>query len=304
MYMTVSVAVVGGYGVGMTMQSSRLPGPGETLLAGPLDLGPGGKGSNQAVGLARLGARASLLSAIGEDVFGTWGRELWQAEGVRAGHVVTTSEPTMGAFILVDDHGENSILVAPGALSALAASDVEPFAETIRTSDVCLVSLELPVEVAVEALRTARAAGVTTILNPAPAVALPHRIWQYVDIVVPNQTEAQAILGRAACGTEAAASLAALTGASVVLTMGGEGAAIVTEGFTARVPATSVPQVTDTTGAGDSFSAALAFAVGSGADLTVAARFAAAAGAYCVQRPGVIPALPYRADLPDLPDQR
>jgi ribokinase len=276
------VAVVGSYGVGLTFGVERVPERGETVIGDVFRADAGGKGSNQAIGAARLGARASLLTAIGEDDFGDGALRLWAEEGVEADGVVRVPLPTMVGAILVEASGDNRIAIVPGALSALAAEHVDRFRETIATADVLLVQLEIPVEPAWRALELARAAGVRTVLNPAPAPRepLPSEMLALADFVTPNETEA-ARLGSA---IEAAGT--------IVLTLGAAGVRVGDE----RVSGFPAEPV-DTTGAGDAFNAAFAVALAEGRSALEAARWGCAAGALSVERAGVVPGLPRRHEL-------
>lgn len=295
------IAVVGSYGAGLTMRVPKTPAAGETVSQGVYDEGHGGKGSNQAVGAARLGAEVSFLTAIGDDGFGHSARELWQREGVNVDHVVTAGAPTMVGFILVEPSGENRIAIAPGALDTLTAAAIEPFRPEIATADVMVVSMEIPEEAVLAALRAGREAGTRTLLNPAPARPLPDEAWQLIDVITPNQTEAPVLLGFAEGhgldDEQLVRLLRQRTGGAAVLTRGQEGALIADDSGTITVPARQAENVVDTTGAGDSFTAALAVALGEGQSLADAAGFAAAAGAHTVTIAGVIPALPTRDQL-------
>src|SRR4249919_2827835 len=186
------IAVVGSYGVGLTFGSTRAPERGETVIGTLFRTDDGGKGSNQAVGAARLGAEVSLLTAVGEDAFGDRAHELWEREGVDATAVLRSAEPTMTAGILVEESGDNRIVIVPGALATLVPADVDGFSPQIEAADILLVQLEIPVGTALHALAVGRAAGVRTVLNPAPAPTEP--ITPVADYVVPNETEARAIL--------------------------------------------------------------------------------------------------------------
>ena len=275
------VAVVGSYGVGLTFVSPRAPERGETIVGSGFHRDHGGKGSNQAVGAARLGAAVSFLTAVGEDEFGEGAFELWREEGVDAESVRRVPLPTMTAAILVDGAGENRIVIVPGALSALRPADVDAFADRIAAADICLVQLEIPVETAHRALEVARSAGVRTVLNPAPAPPAPldDAMLELADYLTPNETEA------AALGTPSSAS-------TLVLTLGAAGA---------RVGADDVPafpaRAVDTTGAGDAFTAAFAVALAEGQENLDAVRWGCAAGAHMVEHEGVVPGLPTRAEL-------
>jgi ribokinase len=269
------VAIVGSYGVGLTVELDRVPDAGETVVGRSFRRDHGGKGSNQAVGAARLGAEVDFLTAIGDDAFGHEAIALWDTEGVRAEAVLAPPAATMTAPIFVEPSGQNRIVIVPGALERLTRAHVDAFAERIARADVCLVQLEIPLDTALYALEVARRAGVRTILNPAPAPTGP--IAPKVDYVTPNETEAAAVQGARA---------------TVVLTLGEEGAEL--DGV--RVPAFRA-SVVDTTGAGDAFNAAFAVALAEGQPDLDAVRWGCAAGAHMVEHAGVVPGLPTRAEL-------
>ncbi|GGD31251.1 ribokinase [Microbacterium faecale] len=293
--------MIGSYGVGLSMRVPRMPDAGETLTGGTFEAGPGGKGSNQAIGAARLGADVRFLTAIGADDYGRAARELWADEGVDASRVVEfTDAPTMAGFIMVEPSGENRIAIAPGALDRLSESDVETFRDEIAQADVVLVSMEIPIDAVVAALRIGRELGVTTILNPAPAQPLPDDALKNVDIITPNQTEARVILGTDDATTsdaDVAKAIADRVDAAVIMTRGSEGAIVIENGTMQEIAAVRASHVVDTTGAGDAFNAALAVGVAEGHTLADAAAFAARAGAFAVATDGVVPALPRRQDL-------
>jgi ribokinase len=268
------VAIVGSYGVGLTVELDRVPDAGETVIGRAFRRDHGGKGSNQAIGCARLGAEVDFLTAIGDDAFGHDAAALWLAEGVLVEAVIGNGA-TMVAPILVEPNGVNRIVVVPGALEQLSRGHVDSFAERIAAADVCVVQLEIPLDTALYALEVARRAGVRTILNPAPAPAQP--IAPDVDYLTPNETEAAAVSG--AHGT-------------CVLTLGEQGAQLGDE----RIPAFPA-HVVDTTGAGDAFTAAFAVALAEELADRDAVRWGCAAGAHMVEHPGVVPGLPTRAQL-------
>ncbi len=269
------VAVVGSYGVGLTFGVERVPERGESVIGDLFRTDHGGKGSNQAVGAARLGSVVTLLTAVGEDTFGDGALALWAEEAVDSSAVLRVPLPTMTAAILVERSGDNRIVIVPGALSALSPEHVDAFAPQIETADVLLVQLEIPLAAALRALEVARTAGVRSILNPAPAP--PRPIAPVAEYLTPNETEAPAVAG--ARGT-------------LVLTLGERGARIGDE----NVPAFPA-RVVDTTGAGDAFSAAFAVALAEGGSDLGAGRWGCAAGAHMVEHDGVVPGLPTRAQL-------
>jgi len=268
------VAVVGSYGVGLTVELDRVPNAGETIVGRTFRTDHGGKGSNQAIGAARLGADVHFLTAVGDDAFGQGAIALWEEEGVHAEAIVAPAT-TMTAPILVEPNGENRIVVVPGALEHLSPAHVDSFSDRIAAADVCVVQLEIPVWTALYALEVAAAAGVRTILNPAPAP--PEPIAPRCDYVTPNESEAAAVRE---CD------------ATLVLTLGDEGAELRGE----RIPAFAA-DVVDTTGAGDAFTAAFAVALAEGNDEREAVRWGCAAGAHMVEHHGVVPGLPTRDQL-------
>jgi ribokinase len=269
------IAVVGSYGAGLTFGAERVPERGESVIGSLFRIDHGGKGSNQAVGAARLGVEVALLSAVGRDAFGDSALDLWAREGVDAGAVLRTDLPTMTAAILVEASGDNRIVIVPGALASLRPAQVDAFAPQIAAADVLLVQLEIPLETALHALDVGHAAGVKTVLNPAPAPS--ESISPVVDYVTPNETEAAAV--ERVEGT-------------LVLTLGERGAQMGDE----LVPAFPA-HVVDTTGAGDAFCAAFAVALAEGGSDLDAVRWGCAAGAHMVEHEGVVPGLPTRAEL-------
>jgi ribokinase len=299
---SMKISVVGGYGVGMTMRLARFPRAGETVADAALSVGPGGKGSNQAIACARLGAEVALFTAVGRDSAAGDARALWSAEGIDVASVVDKDSETMTGFIFVDSSGENRIAVAPGALGELDVSDLEGFRDTVCASDLLVVSLEIPVAVAVAALSIARDAGVRTVLNPAPAKPLPVEAWQYIDFLTPNVTEGRVLAAAGEPDVDSdpesiAARLQSRFGGVVVMTRGSFPTLIATETETFSVDSLPVAKIEDTTGAGDAFTAAFAVGVAEGRDVVDAVRFANAAGALAVGKREVVPSLPTRSDV-------
>lgn len=295
------IAVVGSYGVAMTMRLNSFPAAGETVVAQSYEAVPGGKGSNQAIGAARLGAEVTLLTAVGADSFGEDALALWRRENVKADQVLTGTRPTMVGFVLVEQTGENRIAIAPGALDELTADHVERFRRAISEADILVVSMEIPMAAVCAALRIAAEEGTRALLNPAPAARLPAEAWDWIDVLTPNQTEAPLLLGLTAdhglTPEELIHQLRQRTSAAVILTLGADGSLISVGDDVMHVPAIRVPQVVDTTGAGDSFTAALAVDLAQNEPLETAALRASAAGAHAVTIAGVIPALPTTDDI-------
>jgi ribokinase len=300
------VAVVGSYNVGLTMVVPRFPTPGETVLGDSFAEGPGGKGSNQAIGVARLGGEATFVGQVGDDSYADDAFALWEREGVDVTHVTRNPETHTGVgFVIVSEDGENEITVAPGANDALDAAAIDAASSEIAGVDALLCQLEVGDEPIEAAVRTAAAAGVDVVLNPAPARELPAAVLERVDYLTPNQNEARLMLGLDPDADRddesVAADLRALGVDTVVMTRGAAGALVVTDDGIEAVDSFDV-DVVDTTGAGDSFNAALAVALSEGLPIGRATRFACAAGALATTAAEVIPGLPDREAVAALVD--
>jgi ribokinase len=293
------ITVLGSYNTDLTTFTSRMPQPGETILGSGFKTGPGGKGSNQAVAAARAGADVTFIGRIGQDMFGEMALKTWHADGIDTAHVQQSgSESTGVATILVDSHGENMIVVASGANFEVAANDVDRAEGAIRNSKVVLTQLETPLVAVRRLLELGRQHGVLTILNPAPGQVLERDLLALVDIITPNQTEAELITGVSSADAESAATTLLTYGMrTVVMTLGGEGVLLVDEHGPQRFPALPVDKVVDTTGAGDAFNGALAVALAEDRPLPEAIRFANATGAISVTRPGATESMPTRAEI-------
>jgi ribokinase len=296
------ITVVGSYATGLTLKVERLPTPGETVLASGYRVDYGGKGSNQAVGCARLGAEVAFIARIGKDTFGEMAMQLYRDEGLDIAFVHQTPEHCTGVgFILVEAKtGNNCIALDPGANELLSVADVEGSDSALETAAVVLTQLEIPVAAAEAALSRGRAKNAMTILNPAPVRPLPVSVLQLVDVLTPNQTEANVLAGRSPdAGSEpenAARDLIRAGVGTVVMTLGEEGALIVTPSSSKHIPAT-LQSAVDTTGAGDAFNAGLATALASGESLESAVEFAVVTGGLAVTKEGVIPSLPRREEV-------
>ena len=293
------ITVVGSYVVGMTIRAPRFAVVGESLIGTDFDMGPGGKGSNQAIGAARLGAQVNLLEKIGKDIFAQEALKFYASEGMDTQYIIQDPESYTGvAFITLNQAGENLIVVDVGANDQLSSEDVDAFQPVIADSDVVMSILEIRAEPAARAMALGREAGAITILNPAPARPLPESIYKDIDVLTPNETELKILLGIAPDEPgdviELARAIQKRGVGSVVVTRGEAGALVVhSDGSVTEIPGIEV-DVVDTTGAGDAFNAALGTALGEGRTLTEAARFAVVAGGLCCTKLGVIPALPYR----------
>ena len=296
------ITVVGSYATGLTMKVKRLPSTGETLLGSGYRVDYGGKGSNQAVGCARLGAQVNFVATIGKDAFGEMALALYRDEGIDISNLrQVDGAPTGVGFIVVEEStGNNCIVIDPGANELLAADDITRRSAAFETSAVVLTQLEIPVASAEAALLMGRKHGAITVLNPAPVRPLPVSVLQAIDVLTPNQSEAKVLTGRSPDAVVEPEQLAReLIGKGVkqvVMTMGENGALIVSAVGTKHVPAVTMSAV-DTTGAGDAFNAGLATALASGCDLEAAVEFAVVIGGLSVTKEGVIPSLPRRDEV-------
>jgi ribokinase len=294
------VCVVGSCNLDLTFRTARLPKPGETLAGQSFRLAFGGKGANQAVMAARLGAAVSVVGCVGDDLFGEHVVRNLRNEGIDVRHVRRHAERATGvAAIVVDDAARNSILVVAGANGALTRDDVRAAAATIQSADVLLCQLEVPAATTVEALRIARAGGVRTVLNPAPAAPLTDDVLALADFCVPNETEAEALTGLPAT-TDADAQRAAIAlrkrgAATVLLTRGDQGVLLADAEGVRQIPSVRV-EAADPTGAGDAFIGAFAVFLVEGLTVAEAVRRAAAVAALTVTRPGAQPSFPSRAE--------
>lgn len=293
--------VVGSLNMDLVMRTPRVPAGGETLNGHEFSTLPGGKGANQAVACARLGGKVCMIGQVGEDGFGKALRDGLVADGIDVGGVGRTSSVGTGvAMILVEDIGQNRIVLAAGANGVLSIADIEAVAATIESAAMLVLQLEVPIPVVQRAIAIAHAAGVPVLLNPGPAVPLPDDIWAQVDIVVPNESEASLLTG-VAVSDVASAYVAAkvLRGrgvACVLVTLGAQGVAVVDDAGERHIPAKVVKAV-DTTAAGDTFIGGLSAGLIEGMNLDEAVALGQSASALCVTRHGAQPSIPYRREL-------
>ncbi|MGR6970502.1 ribokinase [Streptomyces cynarae] len=278
--------VVGSANADLVIGVERRPAAGETVLGSDLAVHPGGKGANQAVAAARLGARTALLARVGDDAHGRLLLDAQRAAGVDTVGILVGGAPTGVALITVDPSGDNSIVVSPGANGRLAPEDVRAAQSLLHASRVVSAQLEIPLETVEEVVRNLPS-GTRFVLNPSPPRPLPAEVLAACDPLIVNEHEARVIAGDELGGApeDWARTLLALGPRSVVVTLGAEGALVAAEGSMTRVPSVKVDAV-DTTGAGDAFTAALAWRLGTGAALPEAAAYAARVGAAAVTRPG------------------
>ena len=289
------ITVIGSFAVGLTIRTPTIPVFGQTLLGSDFDFGPGGKGSNQAVGVARLGMQSSLVSCIGEDELANVAINLYAEEGVDTTFLERTSTRNTGVGVIVlNTHGDNFIILDMGANELMDAAFVDRAEARIAESDVVMAVLEIPVPAAFHAMKLGRKAGARTILNPAPATSLPDAVFGDIDYLTPNESELRILMGRTADDKADTRELAlALRGrgiGTVIVTMGERGALVLGERVDTVVPS-PVVDVVDTTGAGDAFNAGFAAALAEGRELLDAVAQGTAAGAHACTRLGVIPSL-------------
>jgi ribokinase len=296
------VAVLGSFVADLAFRAGRLPGVGETMIGSGFKLGPGGKGSNQAVAAARAGAHVTFISKIGRDEFGRIARATWQQEGIVDAVSDSDSAPTGAAFIYVNDRtGENAIIVVPGAAMAITPADVEGAAEAIRNAAVFVTQLEQPVDAALRGLEIARAAAVVTIFNPAPAEPVPDTLYPLCDFVTPNESEAALLTGVAVASPDdarRAADVFLRKGVGTALiTLGENGVLLHGRTTSLHLPAFNAGPVVETAGAGDAFNGGFAAALARGDTPEAAARFGCAVAGISVTRPGTAPAMPTLAEV-------
>ena len=293
-----SVCVVGAANLDLISYVPRLPQVGETLHGTRFQMGYGGKGANQAVMAAKLGAEVTMVCKLGRDVFGEGTLENFREHGVDTTHVTFTEEAFSGvAPIAVDPDGRNAIIIVTGANDLLTVEDLERARPAIAASDIVVCQLEIPVELTTSALRIAHAEGVRTIFNPAPARSeLPEELYRLSDVICPNEPETELLTGMPA-GEEAARELLARGAGAVVLTLGERGCLVVEGGEAAHVPVEPVRAV-DTSGAGDAFVGSLAVFLAAGHPLADAAERANRIAALSVQGRGTQTSFPGGSELP------
>ena len=300
------IVVVGSFNMDLTSYMDRLPRPGETVHGNRFVTGPGGKGSNQAVAAARLGAQVTFIGRVGKDMFGDTAIEMWQREGINTRYVVR--DPTLAtgvAPIFVEERtAENAIVVVLGANTVLSPADIEAAESEIASADVVLTQLEIPMTTVQRALELGKRHNVKTMLNPAPSAPLPPAVMEATDYLTPNEIELNMLGGADESGSltayltieKKARRLLVSDTQTVVVTLGGQGAQWVTREGTALIPAAKVKAV-DTTGAGDAFNAGLAVGLAEGKPLEEATLFAHAAAGLSVTKPGTAMSMPTRDEV-------
>jgi ribokinase len=294
------IIVIGSANTDMVVKASKLPLPGETILGGTFFMNAGGKGANQAVAAARLDGNVTLVTKVGNDIFGKQTIEGLQKENINTDHVFVDEEAPSGtALIMVNDQGENCIVVAPGANANLLPADIEKV-KNITEADIILMQLEIPMETIAAVVKNAKANHQKVILNPAPAQNLDDELLNGLFLIIPNETEASLLTG-ITVDDEATASLAArlflYKGVqNVIITLGSRGAFFQNNNLRFKIDAPMV-QAMDTTAAGDTFSGALAVAITENMDWKNAIRFAVEAASISVTRLGAQSSVPHRREI-------
>ena len=296
------VVILGVFVADTAYRAPRQPKMGETILGKSFVLGPGGKGSNQAVASAMAGADTHFVSRLGKDPFADMALATWAKAGVHPAIVQDLNSYTGAAYIFIEDAtGNNAIIISPGAAAEISNADIDANADLIRSAKVFVTQLEQPIPVAVYALQMARAAGVITILNPAPAASLPDGMLALCDYVTPNETEAEALTGlpvtNLAEAEAAAKALLKLGAGAAIITLGDKGALFHDGTRTVHVPTFNAGKVVETTGAGDAFNGGFAAALSEGMDPALAVRFGSATAGISVTRAGTAPSMPSRAEI-------
>lgn len=290
------VLVIGSLNADLVVRAPRFPKPGETIGGGDLLTIPGGKGANQAVAAARQGAKTAMTGRVGQDHFAAFLIENLQANRVNVSHVLQDSGASGTAIIIVDENGQNSIVISPGANGKVSAQDVD----SAPDAKILLLQFEIPMNTVLHAAKRYKAAGATVILNPAPARPIPNDLLPYVDIFVPNESELAALANMPTAdlpSAELAAREMLKQGVqTVIVTMGSNGALLVTAGGSVHADAFKV-DVVDTTAAGDAFIGGLAAQLLKSDDLPAAIRYGCACGALAATKLGAQPSLPTRDEV-------
>jgi ribokinase len=300
--MTKPIVILGIFNADTAYRADRMPRLGESILGRGFALGAGGKGSNQAVAAAMAGGRTHFITRLGADDFAKVARETWEKAGVIPEVTVDAESHTGAAFIFLEAAtGNNAIIVASGAGGRIAPADLDARADLIRSAAVFVTQLEQPIPSARRGLEIARAAGVITILNPAPAAALDDAMLALCDYITPNETEAETLTGMAvttlAEAERAADALMARGVGAVIVTLGANGALYRDRARSVHMPVISAGPVVETTGAGDAFNGGFAVALSEGRDVVEAVRFGCATAGISVTRAGAAPSMPTRAEI-------
>ncbi|MEO0383942.1 MAG: ribokinase [Pseudomonadota bacterium] len=300
------VVILGVFVADTAYRAPRQPKMGETILGESFALGPGGKGSNQAVAAAMAAGKgdvsAHFITKLGKDPFADMALATWEKAGVKPAISQHADSYTGAAYIFVESGtGNNAIIVSPGVARTISPADIDARADLIGSAKVFVTQLEQPMDAAVRALEIAKAGGARTVLNPAPADKLPEGMLGLCDFVTPNESEAEALIGRPVISVEDAREASQLlrdqgTGAAII-TLGEQGALYDDGTISEHVPAFNAGPVAETTGAGDAFNGGFAVAIAEGQDPVSAVRFGCATASISVTRAGTAPSMPSRAEI-------
>jgi ribokinase len=296
------IVILGVFVADTAYRADRQPKIGETILGRNFSLGPGGKGSNQAVAVGKLGGDVTMLTRLGVDDFALMAKKTWLDAGVKSVVIETPESYTGAAYIFIEEAtGNNAIIVSPGAASLISTADIDGSGDLIKIAGVFVTQLEQPIETAIRGLQIARSAGVTTILNPAPAAALPAPIYALCDYMTPNETETEALTGIKVVSIDdarrAADVLLSKGVGTALITLGENGVLLHSASQSRHIPAVKAGPVVETTGAGDAFNGGFAYALAEGKSPLSAARFACAVAGISVTRKGTAPSMPTLAEV-------
>lgn len=297
-----NILVVGSFVMDLMSRTPHMPSPGETVLGGPFQMGPGGKGGNQAVAAARLNADVTMVTKVGKDLFGDAALKNFNQENINTEYITRHSDETTGtALIAVDDSGENMIVVAPGACMKMAKEDIEMAEASFKKADIILSQLEISIEGVEATINLAHKLGKPLILNPAPYQAIDESLYKKIDYITPNETEASQLSGVDVVdidsAREAAKKIYALGIEKVIITLGEKGSFVYDGTDEGELISSFDVDVIDTTGAGDAFNGALATYLARAYPLREAVKRANAVAALAVTKVGTAPAMPYEEEV-------
>lgn len=296
------IVILGVFAADTTYRADRAPRMGETILGNAFTLGPGGKGSNQSVAAAKAGGKVDFITRIGADAFADLAHQTWADAGVTPHARQMPQTHTGAAYIFIEEAtGDNAIIICPGAAGMISAEDIEQNQSLIQSASVFMTQLEQPIPAALAGLEMAKTAGAQTILNPAPAADLPPEIFGLCDFITPNESEAEGLTGIAVTdrGSAEAAGrkLLEMGVGTALLTLGSDGALMVSPAQVAHIPACASGPVVETTGAGDAFNGGFAVGLSEGLPPMDAARFGCATAGISVTRPGAAASMPTRQEI-------
>ncbi|SDO38971.1 ribokinase [Alkalicoccus daliensis] len=295
------IVVAGSYITDLTSRTSHFPKPGETVLGNSFRMGPGGKGGNQAVAAARLGAEVTMVTKVGKDTFGEEALKSFTKENIRTEFIYqSAAAPTGTALITVDQAGENTIVVSPGACGEITKAEIAGASSAIEEAAIILLQLEISMEAIEACVQTAFEKGKRIILNPAPFQELPEDLLAKIDVITPNETEAEEMTGVQVTDRKSAAEAAGILQgkgiSTVIITMGRQGCCVADNEELYFLPGVQV-EAKDTTGAGDAFNGAFAYFTAEGLPVKEACERANIAAAISVTKEGTAPAMPTRDEL-------